>query len=122
MVLLVLTFNGCAIIGHLNELSTMGEFARDKDNQNKIVNLNNSHYDALMAAINAKEMVHFTNQAEIRNTFGEPIVIKTITVDGKIQEQWLYRYAVIKQAKDKVYLYFDDQGKFLNYKQEKIEW
>ena len=67
-------------------------------------------------------MSHYTNQSDIRSTFGEPITIKTIQLNGKKQEQWMYRYAVIREAKDKVYLYFDEEARLIKYEQEKIEW
>ncbi len=106
----------------MEQLSTMGEFSRDKDNQNKIVKNVNAQYDALVSAINSKEMGHFKTQADIRSNFGDPLAVKNIIVNGQKQQEWLYRYALIKTAKSKVYLYFDERGNLLNYKEEKIEW
>ena len=118
----LLAFNGCAIIDHLDELSMMGDFARDKDDQKKIIQRVKDNYDALVGAINAKQMNSYSNQIDIRNKFGEPIAIKDLKIDGKKQQQWLYRYALIREAKDKVYLYFDENGGLTKYEQEKIEW
>ncbi len=120
--LMLLVCSGCSIIGHLDQLSTMGEFAREKSDEKKIIDQAKSNYDALVVAINTNQMNSYANQVDIRNKFGDPITIKDIEVNGKKQQQWMYRYALIREAKDKVYLYFDDQGKLIKHEQERIEW
>ena len=100
----------------------MGDFSRDKDNQKKIIQRVKDNYDALVAAINTQQMSSYTNQVDIRNKFGEPIAIKDIKVDGKKQQRWMYRYALIRESKDKVYVYFDERQSLIKYEQEKIEW
>ena len=121
-IMFVFLSSGCSILGHLDELSTLGDYSRDKDNQGKEVKLINDHYDALVKAINDKQMDSFSTQVDIRTTFGEPITIRLIETKDKKFERWTYRYAVIKQAKDRVYLYFDEKGKLVKYEQEKIQW
>ena len=122
MTLVFLSFSGCSILSHLDELSMMGDFSRDKDNQKKIIQRVKDNYDALVAAINTQQMSSYTNQVDIRNKFGEPIAIKDIKVDGKKQQRWMYRYALIRESKDKVYVYFDERQSLIKYEQEKIEW
>jgi uncharacterized membrane protein YfhO len=121
MALLIMT-TGCEFLGHMDELNMLGDYSRDKDNQSKAIKLINENYDALVKAITANEMSYFKNQSDISGRFGEPISIKQINVNGKTQQQWLYRQAILKGAKDKVYLYFDDQGSLLKYEQEQIQW
>ena len=113
---------GCSIIDHLEELSTLGDYSRDRDNQQKHIDHVNDRYDALVAVIKANGLKQDLSQTDARMNFGEPIMIKVIEIDGQKQEQWLYRHAVPTNAKDKVYLYFDTKGKLVKYEQEKIEW
>lgn len=120
--LALLVLNGCTMMSHMEELSTLGDVAREKDNQNNAVKLVDDYYDALVAAIVSKQMDQFPSQVDIRRKFGDPMVIKTIQVNGHLQQEWMYRHSLIKEAKDKVYLYFDDQGQLFKYEQEKIQW
>ncbi|MEI7997888.1 MAG: hypothetical protein WCH62_00055 [Candidatus Omnitrophota bacterium] len=122
MLTLLFLSSGCAVINHLEELFVVGDYSRDKDNQQKSIKQVNAHYDALVATIASKGLKLDLNQTDVRMNFGEPISIKVIDVEGQKQEQWLYRYAIISTAKDKVYLYFDQKAKLIKFAQEKIEW
>ena len=117
-----LTFCGCSILNHLEQLLTMGDYSRDKDEQHKIVSTNDAHYDDLLVAINTGNMKKYPDQTSVRRNFGEPIEIRNIDMIGQKQERWLYRHAIPLKAKDKVYLYFDAQGKLMKFEQEKIQW
>ena len=119
MTLTLLVFSsGCSVLNNLDQLLTLNEYSKEKDEQKKIVDKTDAQYDALAAAINSGEIKKYTNEASIREAFGEPISIKALDH----QEQWLYRHAIPLKAKDKVYLYFDGQGKLLKYEQEQIQW
>ena len=115
-------FGGCSAIHHLPELSTMGEYSREMDNNKKTVDAVDQRYDALVAAINTDGLKSYSDAGGVRSFFGAPILIKPIEVDGRPQEQWLYRHALISKSKDKVYLYFDKQGKLIKYEKENIQW
>jgi hypothetical protein len=113
---------GCGTLSHMDQLLVMGDYARDKNVQYKMVDEINAHYEALVVAINSGKIKNYPDQTSIRANFGEPITIKTITVDGRSEEEWLYRHAIPQKAKDKVYLYFDTKAQLIKYIQEKIEW
>lgn len=123
IVVVILGFlSGCAIVNHMDQLLMMGEYSRDKNVQFKMVDEINAHYDALALVVNAGKIKNYPDQTAIMGNFGEPIAKKTIQVEGQSQERWLYRHAIPQKAKDKIYLYFDKQGKLVNHTQEKIEW
>ena len=113
---------GCNALHHLPELSTMGEYSREMDNHKKTVDAIDQHYDALAATVNTDGLKSYPDAGSVRSSFGEPILIKNIEVDGKSREQWLYRHALIAKSNDKVYLYFDKQGKLIRYEKENIQW
>ena len=100
----------------------MGEYSREMDNHKKVTDQTNQHYDALVAAIDANGLKPYADVVSMRTTFGEPIMKRSLLVNGQPHEQWVYRYALISKAKDKVYLYFDGQGKLIRCEKEKIQW
>jgi len=111
----LLAFSGC--IGHenLQELMMLGQYSREKDAQNRLVKSTNDHYDALTKAIAQGKMVNYKKEASLENTFGPPILKKDLS-DGS--SQWLYRYAIYRTARNKVYVYFNRDGKLIKW--EKI--
>ena len=114
--------SGCAVIHHLDQLQTMGEFSRDKNVQGKMVDTANASYASLLTAINTGKIKEYPSMEAIRNNFGEPIDTAAVLIDGVSCRIWLYRDAIPQTAKDKVYLYFDPQGKLIKFEQEKIQW
>lgn len=113
---------GCSVLNHMDQLMIMGDYARDKNVQNKVVDNIKVNYDALVTAIHSGKIKNYPDQTSILTNFGEPIEKRVINVQGQDQDRWLYREAIPQKAKDKVYLYFDRQGKLITYSQEKIQW
>ena len=108
LVLTCLCLSGCHALSSLNELSTLGEYSREKDNQHRLVKSIDGHYDALIKAIDQRHISEYKDKSSFTSSFGDPILKKDLD-DGT--EQWLYRYAISQSAKDKVYVYFDRNGK-----------
>ncbi len=107
-----LGLSSCTILNNLDEISTLGDYSREKDAQHKWVKLTTRHYEALTAAIDRGEMGRYTDQASVVKAFGQPILKKDLS-DGS--QRWLYRKAVYKYAKDKVYIYFDHGGNVIKW-------
>ncbi len=99
---------GCSAFGNFDELSVLGQYSREKDEQHRLVKSVNDHYDALIKVIAQGHIVDYKDQASFVHSFGEPILKKDL---GNGIQQWLYRYAIYRFAKDKVYVYFDRNGK-----------
>jgi hypothetical protein len=99
---------GCYFFEHIDQLSELGEYSREKDNQRRMIQSINDHYDALTMAIAKGRIGDYKNKAAFEHSFGEPIHKKDFK-DGT--QRWLYRYAILKTAKDKVFVYFDRDGK-----------
>ena len=107
ILLMLLGLSGCTALENLDELTLMGDYSREKDNQHRLVKTINDHYDALTKAIAQKRINGYKDEASFVHSFGEPISKKDLA-DGT--QQWLYRYAIYRFAKDKVYVYFDRNG------------
>ena len=111
-ILICLSLSGCTIIGNLDEIFTLSQYSREKDNQHRLVKATKDHYDALIKVIAGGHISEYKDQASFINSFGEPILKKDLN-DGR--QRWLYRYAIYRLSKDKVYVYFDRNG-------QQIKW
>jgi hypothetical protein len=110
--LILLCLSGCAAFENLDELSVMGQYSRDKEDQHREVKSVNDHYDALTKVIDQRTIREYKDESSFVNSFGEPILKKDLSNGG---QRWLYRYAIYKFAKDKVYVYFDRNGKLVRW-------
>jgi hypothetical protein len=93
----------------------MGQYSREKDGQHAQVKSINNHYDALTRVIAQGHLSDYKDTSSFLHSFGAPILKKEMS-DGT--ERWLYRYAIYKFAKDKVYVYFDRNGKQVKWEKE----
>jgi len=108
LVLICLFLSGCTALENLDELTVMGQYSREKDDQHRLVKSINAHYDKLTKVIAQGHISNYKDKASFIHSFGQPILKKDLD-DGT--ERWLYRYAIYRLAKDKVYVYFDRNGK-----------
>jgi len=106
--LVLLGLSGCTILSNLDEISVLGDYSREKDDQHRLVKIINNHYDALTKVIDQRAISDYKDKASFVHSFGEPILKKDLSGGG---QRWLYRYAIYRFAKDKVYVYFDRDGK-----------
>jgi len=112
LVLICLCLSGCTILENLDELSLMGQYSREKDTQHRLVKSINDHYDALINVIAQGHIGDYKNQSSFAHSFGDPIHKKDLNDGG---QRWLYRYAIYRFAKDKVYVYFDRSGQVVKW-------
>ena len=110
-------------LAHLDQLLTLKAIGENHDAQTKFINEHDKKFEQLLAAVKADQLKEYPDKKSILKSFGEPTAVTRPALDGgQSQEQWVYRYALISKAKDKVYLYFDDRGKFIRYEKEQIQW
>jgi hypothetical protein len=119
VLVMLLSLSGCAFIENIDQLDEMGQYSREKDAQHREVKVIDDHYDALTRAkmpncSDFEKLGHcegpnnYPDEASFVHSFGAPILKKEMS-DGT--ERWLYRHAIYRLAKDKVYVYFDRNGK-----------
>ena len=112
MLMLLLGLSGCAALENLDEVSTLGDYSREKDSQHRLVRSIDGYYDILTRAIDQGRIDRYKDQAAFVHAFGDPLLKKDLS-DGS--QRWLYRYAIYRLAKDKVYVYFDRGGKMVKW-------
>jgi len=107
-----LVFSGCTIIDNLDEITTLSQYSREKDNQHRLVKTIDDHYDALVKAIDQGHLNQYKDESAFVHSFGGPILKKDLSGGG---QRWLYRYAIYRFAKSKVYVYFDRRGQLIKW-------
>ena len=109
---ILLSVSGCTALEHLDDLAVVGDYSREKDNQHRLVKFIDDHYDALTRAIAQGHISDYKDKASWVTSFGEPILKEDL---GQGVEQWLYRYAILTTAHDKVYAYFDNHNHLIKW-------
>jgi hypothetical protein len=112
LLLALLGLSGCTAFSNIDELTVLGQYSREKDDQHRLVKTINDHYDALTGAIEHKTIGNYKDEVSFLSSFGDPVLKEDLSHGG---QRWLYRYAIYRYAKDKVYVYFDHKGKVVKW-------
>ena len=115
LILILLTFQGCATVSHLQELLTMQSLSDNQTHQEKFVQKENERFEKLLDAVKSNRLSEYPDQESFLQAFGEPIFSKERKREGKKVEEWLYRYAARLFDSDKVYLYFDESERLIDF-------
>ncbi len=112
---LLLVVVGCAKLEHLDQLLTLKDLSEEGDRQDRYVENQDHKFELLLEAVQSNALSQDTHQKKILQKFGDPIYREEITRDGQGVEKWLYRYTKEFFDSEKVYLYFDREGKLINW-------
>ncbi|MFA5059597.1 MAG: hypothetical protein WC676_03120 [Candidatus Omnitrophota bacterium] len=107
----LIIFCGCAKLAHLEELLTLKSFSDNQAQQVKYVEVQDKKFALLLEAIKNDQMKDHPDKKEFLKTFGQPILAKRVVENGVELEEYLYRYSAKLSGSEKVYVYFDAQGK-----------
>jgi len=112
LLVMFLSLSGCNALEHLDALSVLGDYSREKDDQHRLVKSTNAGYDALTEVMASGHIREYKDKSSFLYAFGEPILKKDMPGGS---QQWLYRYAILATAKDKVYVYFDQHDQLMKW-------
>lgn len=118
LVIFLFTLTGCTQakqVAHMDELLRLKGMSESQDEQGKFVEDQNKRFDMLIEAVKSGRLKEYPDKKSIVKSFGPPVFIRDTVQDGQPAEQWLYRYATKYFKSEKVYLYFDLQGKLLSH-------
>ena len=107
---------GCAKLEHLEELLTLKDLSDNQAEQVRYVQDQDKKFEALLLAIKDSQINQYRTKKDFLKFFGEPILKKPIIREGKSLDEWLYRYTKKFIGSEKVYVYFDDRGRFVNFR------
>lgn len=102
---------GCAKLTHLRELLVIKSYSENKDAQERAVQDQNARFRDLLEAVRHGGLGRYPDQAAFLQTFGPPVLREPDQVRGAEGERWLYREAVNYFDSEKVYLFFDREGR-----------
>ncbi len=117
--LAALFLTGCAKLNHLEELLTLQELSIEQDRQIKFVEGQNGNFDRLLKAMEDGSFSQYTEQRDFLNKFGPPVYSREVSKDSQVLVKWVYRYSNQSFDSEKVYLYFDREGKLVDWKHVK---
>jgi len=109
---IMLGCSGCVILGNLDEVFTLQGYSNNKDEQHQFVKETNDHYDALSKTIDSGHINDYKDEISFVKLFGDPLIKKNLN-NG--EQRWLYRHAIFRLSKDKIYLYFNAQGQLIKW-------
>lgn len=115
---LVLFLSGCTQlkqVQNLDELLTLKDFSDEKDSQQKWIDREVARFELLLTAIDDGSVKSLANQDAVRERFGDPVVVDEVQENNFPAQRWLYRHPIQKLASDRVYFFFDDNGRLLRY-------
>ena len=116
--LLMVFSSGCAklaLLPYMDQALVLEDFGKEKTAQHKYVEDVNAKYDKLLLVVKSGDIAKYKTEKGVIKEFGPPLLVKTVSIDGKDVRQCLYRKAVWRMAKDKVYLYYDTSGQLIKW-------
>lgn len=111
---------GCAKVGqlqHLDELLTLKAYSDEKEAQQKWIEGENQRFQQLLTAVKDGSIQNYASRDVILKNFGSPVVSDVVSEKDQTLERWLYRHPIQKLASDRVYLYFDSNGRLTKFEQ-----
>lgn len=112
--LIIIFMSGCAKLQHLDQLLTLKAFSDDQARQDKYVEKRDAKLKLLIEEVQNGKVRNYSSNKAIAKKFGEPIAVNRVSRDGQDLEVWVYRHTVKFFDSDKVYLYFDSNGKLID--------
>ena len=106
-----LVLPGCAKLAHLRELLTLQAYSDNNEEKTRFIENADKRFEALVQELKAGRLARTMQQEDIRRVYGAPIYDKIIAGEsGEARTLWMYRRQTDYARKEKVYLYFDEQG------------
>lgn len=106
---------GCAKLAHLEQLLTIKSYSDNKDLQEKFVSKQNEDFERLLQLVRAEGLNAYQTKKELCADFGPPVFTREVIHQGQSVEMCLYRYATEYWNSDKVYVYFDQESRLVDW-------
>ncbi len=110
-ILLCVSLYGCCILSHMNELIALKRFATDQEEISSLIQQQQQAFNRVIEAVKSGQMSMYKDKDSIMKAFGPPVFSRAKIKDGMPCEVWLYRHPIKYFDSDKVYIFFDKNGK-----------
>ncbi len=114
--LFVVFLSGCAKLSNLQELLTLKDLSEDQDRQVKVIERQEGNFQKILKAVEKNDLAQYPGVEEFRNAFGEPVLMQEVRRNGVPLQQWMYCHPTDVLKSSRVYVYFDEDGKRLDWK------
>ncbi len=98
---------------HLPQLLTLQRYSRAQEEIERSVEKQNEQFEKMTAAFKDGSLIQYRSRQDVLEAFGPPVFKREYRHDGRLQQQWLYRYATDFDG-PRVYLYFDKGGTLID--------
>lgn len=117
LICLTLSFalTGCSAVSHLQELLRLNAYSKEKTIQHRYIQSQRDQFDRMLVAARAGETAEFATTRQVSRAYGPPVFRRPVEHNGQGVTQWLYRYPKAFFDAPKVYLYYDDQGRLVDW-------
>ena len=120
VIFLSLILAGCAQvkqIQNLDPLLTLKSYSDEKEEQEKWVSLEEKKFEVLLTAVSSKSIDQASTDDSVLQSFGEPVLVDHIKENDIVIDRWLYRHPIQKLSRQRVYFYFNPDGRLIRYEQ-----
>lgn len=113
LVFLLPSVSGCTKLGKALTLKALGT---NQEMQDLYVRKLDKKFEHLLEVYHSGGLDAYADKDALKAEFGTPLIARDQIYQGKPAECWLYRYHTKPFDSDKIYFYFNGQGKVLDYK------
>ena len=106
---------GCTTLTHVDQLLTLQAVGTSHAEQKKYVHEHTEYFEKILKAYRDGKLTDYPDMQSIEKNFGDPIYVKEDTKDGQKYTKWAYRHPLKAFETERLYLYFDSNGKLLRY-------
>lgn len=118
---LLLFFCGCTklqLLPYLDQALVLQDFGQEKAAQHKFIENIDAKYEKLSDALQSGTIANYKTELKVLKEFGPPLLERGVMLDGKLVKSSVYRKAMWRLAKTKIYLYYDNQGQLIKWEQQ----
>jgi len=106
---------GCAKLAHLQQLLTIKAYSDNKDVQENFVSKQNGDFERLLQDVQARGLDDYQTKKELIEAYGPPVFSREVVRNDKTVEMCLYRYATEYWDASKIYVYFDQESRLVDW-------
>jgi len=113
LILTVISLTGCTKARYLPQLLTLKEYSDEQEAVDNYVDEQDNKFEFLVEEVKSKAAYNFKDEDSFLSVYGEPIFSRMEEEEGIKKKVLLYRKSKEFFGADKVYVFFDEDGKLL---------
>lgn len=115
LIYLIFAVSGCAKVQHLDQLLTLKAMSEEGERQDKYIASQDKKFKQLLSDIQNNNLKKDLHKKAAVKKYGDPINETLATRQDQDTTMLLFRYAMKPFDSEKVYLYFDKDGRLIDW-------